>query len=204
MLINKFTTIFITYDKEKVYNMNIIQNIDNSILQFIQINMRSSIIDKVMILITSLCNGAIIWMLIGIIFLINKKYRRYGLMIIFALMLCFIVGNLSLKPLVARIRPFDAVPLLDGLLIKAPIDFSFPSGHTMCSFASAVVMFYMNKRIGIFALILSFLIGFSRLYLYVHYPSDVFLGMVIGILMGSVSIIIFNKIEKGNVEMLKK
>lgn len=175
--------------------MNIIQNIDNIILQFIQINMRSSIMDKVMPLITDLGNGAVIWMLIGIAFLINKKYRRYGLMIIVALMLCFIIGNLSLKPLVARVRPFDAVPLLDELLIKPPTDFSFPSGHTMCSFASGVVIFYMNRRIGIFALIISCVIGFSRLYLYVHYPSDVFLGMIIGILLGSLSIIIIKKIK---------
>ena len=175
--------------------MNIIQNIDNSILQFIQINMRSSIMDKVMPLITDMGNGAIIWMLIAIVFLINKKYRRYGLMIIVALMLCFIVGNLSIKPLVSRVRPFNAAPLLDGLLIKQPTDFSFPSGHTMCSFASGVVIFYMNRRIGIFALIISSLIGFSRLYLYVHYPSDVFSGMVIGILLGSLSIIIIKKIK---------
>ena len=175
--------------------MNIIQNIDNSILQFIQINMRSSIMDKVMPLITDMGNGAIIWMLIAIVFLINKKYRRYGLMIIVALMLCFIVGNLSIKPLVARVCPFNATPLLDGLLIKQSRDFSFPSGHTMCSFASGVVIFYMNRRIGIFALIISSLIGFSRLYLYVHYPSDVFLGMVIGILLGSLSIIIIKKIK---------
>ena len=176
--------------------MNIIQNIDNSILQFIQINMRSSIMDKVMPLITDLGNGAIIWMLIAIVFLINKKYRRYGLMIIVALMLCFIVGNLSIKPLVARVRPFNAAPLLDGLLIKQPTDFSFPSGHTMCSFASGVVIFYMNRRLGIFALIISSLIGFSRLYLYVHYPSDVLLGAIIGILLGIISIIIVNNIEK--------
>ena len=184
--------------------MNIIQNIDNSILQFIQINMRSSIMDKVMPLITNLGNGAMIWMLIGIIFLINNKYRRYGLMIIGSLILCFIVGNLSLKPLVARVRPFNAMPILDGLLIKPPTDFSFPSGHAMCSFASGVVIFYMNKRIGIFALILSFLIGFSRLYLYVHYPSDVFFGMLIGILIGIVTIIIFNNIENRKVENSKK
>lgn len=176
--------------------MNIIQNLDNGILQFIQINMRSSIMDKVMPLITDLGNGAIIWILIGIIFLINKKYRSYGLMIIVALMLCFIIGNLSIKPLVARVRPFNATPLLDGLLIKPPTDFSFPSGHTMCSFAAGVVIFYMNRRIGIFALIISSLIGFSRLYLYVHYPSDVFWGMIIGILLGSLSIIIINKIKE--------
>lgn len=181
--------------------MDIIQNMDNSILQFIQANMRSSIMDKIMPLITSLGNGLTIWMLIGVVFVINKKYRRYGIMIIFSLILCFIVGNLSLKPLVARVRPFNATPLLDALLIRPPTDFSFPSGHTMCSFAPGVVIFYMNKRIGIFALILSSFIGFSRLYLYVHYPSDVFCGMVIGILLGIASIIIFNNIEKRNVKI---
>jgi len=173
--------------------MDVIQNIDNTILQFIQINMRSSIMDKVMPLITSLGNGLTIWMLIGVIFVIYKKYRRYGFMIICSLILCFIIGNLSLKPLVARFRPFEVTPLLKGLLIRPPTDFSFPSGHTMCSFAPAVVIFYMNKRIGIFALILSSLVGFSRLYLYVHYPSDVFGGMIIGILVGIVTIIIFNR-----------
>jgi undecaprenyl-diphosphatase len=121
-------------------------------------------------------------------------------MIIFSLILCFIIGNLSLKPLVARVRPFDAKPLLDTLLIRPPTDFSFPSGHTMCSFAAGVIIFYMNKKIGIFALILSSFIGFSRLYLYVHYPSDVFCGMAIGILLGTASIIMFNNIEKRNLK----
>jgi len=176
--------------------MNIIEKIDNSILQFIQINMRSSTMDKIMTFITSLGNGLTIWALIGVILFISKKYRKYGIMIVLSLILCFIIGNLSLKPLVARIRPFNAMPLLDVLLIKPPTDFSFPSGHAMCSFASGVVMFYMNKRIGIFALILGSLLGFSRLYLYVHYPSDVFAGMMIGILCGVISIIIVNNIEK--------
>lgn len=175
-----------------------IQNMDNNILQFIQINMRSSIMDKIMSLITGLGNGLTIWMLIGVILVISKKYRRYGIMVIISLVLCFIVGNLSLKPLVARVRPFDVKPLLDGLLIIPPSDFSFPSGHTMCSFAPSIVIFYMNKKIGFFALILSSLIGFSRLYLYVHYPSDVLCGMIIGIFIGNISIIIFNKAHERN------
>lgn len=184
--------------------MEIMKNIDNNILQFIQINIRNSIIDKVMPSVTNIGSGAVIWMLIAVILVINKKYRKYGLMIICSLILCFAVGNLTLKPLVARTRPFDAIPLLDVLLIKPPTDFSFPSGHTMCSFAASVVIYYMNKRIGIFALILSFLIGFSRLYLYVHYPSDVFCGMIIGTLLGLTAIIIFNKIEKRKLNTLKK
>lgn len=176
--------------------MNLIQNIDNYILQYIQNNMRTPIMDIIMPVITSIGNRFTIWMLVGLILVITKKYRRYGLMIILSLILCFIIGNLSLKPLIGRIRPFDVAPLLDALLIKPPTDFSFPSGHAMSSFASAVILFYMDKKVGSLALILSTLIGFSRLYLYVHYPSDVFCGMLIGILLGNIAIILFNNIEK--------
>lgn len=176
--------------------MYMIQNLDNSILKFIQINMRSSFGDKIMISLTYLGNGATIWLIIGLALLISRKYRKYAFMIITALSLCFLIGNLGLKHLVARTRPFDVIPLLGGLIITPPTDFSFPSGHTMCSFAASTVIFYMNKRIGIFALILSSFIGFSRLYLYVHYPSDVFGGMIIGILIGILTIIIFTKMEK--------
>ena len=116
-------------------------------------------------------------------------------MLFIALLLCAIVGNLTLKPLVARIRPFNSKPLIDGLLIKEPLDYSFPSGHTMCSFAPAVVLYYMNKKAGICAVILSTLIGFSRLYLYVHYPSDVASGAVIGIILGTLSIYLYNMIQ---------
>lgn len=183
--------------------MNIIQKIDNNILQFIQANMRSSVMDNVMPIITNLGKGLTIWTLIGVILMVNKRYRKYGIMIIFSLILCFIIGNLSLKPLVARTRPFNNIPLLDVLLISPPKDFSFPSGHAMCAFASGTIIFYMNKKLGIVALILSSLIGFSRLYLYVHYPSDVFCGMMIGIFIGITSIIIFKNIEKRKVKMLK-
>lgn len=169
--------------------------IDFFILNFIQENIRSILLDKIMVFITSLGNVSIIWIIIGICLLINRKYRKYGIMLFLSLLFCAIVGNLTLKPLVARIKPFNARPLLDGLLIKEPLDYSFPSGHTMCSFAPAIVLCYMNKRIGICAVILSILIGFSRLYLYVHYPSDVLSGAVIGILLGMLSIYFYNMMK---------
>ncbi|WP_026887208.1 phosphatase PAP2 family protein [Clostridium beijerinckii] len=184
--------------------MEIIQNIDNNILEFIQIYMRNSVLDKLMPVITTLGSKLTIWTLIALIFIIGKKYRKYGVMIICSLILCFIVGNLGLKPLVARTRPFNAEPILNMLLIKLPTDFSFPSGHTMCSFAPAIIINYMNKRAGIFALTLSALIGFSRLYLYVHYPSDVFVGMVIGILIGNLVIVVFNNIETIKLKLLNR
>jgi len=176
--------------------MNTIQSLDNIILQYIQMNMRTPSLDVVMPFITALGSKLTIWTLIGVVFIITKKYRRYGFMIIFSLILCLLIGNLSLKPLIGRIRPFEAMPILDALLVKPPTDFSFPSGHTMSAFAASTVLFSMNKRIGIFALIISSLIGFSRLYLYVHYPSDVFCGMIIGILLGNAAIVLFDKIEK--------
>lgn len=117
-----------------------------------------------------------------------------------ALILCLLIGNLFLKPVVARVRPFDINTAID-ILIKKPLDFSFPSGHTMSSFAAATVLIYMDKKIGAISLILATIIGFSRLYLYVHYPSDVVIGLLIGVLLGIISIKLCSiiKYQKNNV-----
>ncbi|MDO5516112.1 MAG: phosphatase PAP2 family protein [Clostridium sp.] len=176
--------------------MDAIQNLDNSILQFIQNNLRNDVLDSIMPVITSMGNGGFIWIVICAILLFSKRYRKYGFIMIIALILCAVIGNLSLKPLVARTRPFNAKPLIDGLLIKAPKDYSFPSGHTMVSFSCTAVLYYMNKKIGISALIVSSAIAFSRLYLYVHYPSDVFVGIIIGVLIACISIKLYFRIEK--------
>lgn len=175
--------------------MQEIQNIDFKILDFIQNNMHNAVLDRLMPIVTSLGSAGAIWIVLAVILILLKKYRRYGYMLMIALILCGVVGNLTLKPLIARIRPFDVRPLLQSLLIAEPKDFSFPSGHTMASFASSIVIYYMNKKAGILALILSILIAFSRLYLYVHYPSDVFAGIIIGSLIGYVSIRLHKFIE---------
>ena len=103
-----------------------------------------------------------------------------------ALSLGFIFGNLLLKPLVGRIRPYDITPNIN-MLVNALSDYSFPSGHTLSSFAVATVILCFNKKIGIFAMIIATLIGFSRLYLYVHFPTDVLCGAILGILFGKLS-----------------
>lgn len=177
--------------------MNFILNIDNSILQFIQNNIRNNVLDIIMPKITSLGNAGVIWIIICAVMILKRKYRKYGIMMAIALVYCAIVGNLTLKPIVARIRPFDANPLIDGLLINAPKDFSFPSGHTMVSFSCAcIILLYMNRKIGVAALILSSAIAFSRLYLYVHYPSDVLMGMIIGIFLSYIAIKTYIFLEK--------
>lgn len=157
--------------------------IDNGILNFIQQTMSGNLLDKIMPMITTLGDAGAIWIVIGLVLLSTKKHRKLGITVLIALALCGVIGNLILKPWVARIRPFEANQFLD-LLIAKPEDFSFPSGHTMSSFAAAVVIFLNNKKYGWAALILATVISFSRLYLYVHYPSDILIGLIIGVLIG--------------------
>ncbi len=167
--------------------MNIIQDFDKYILNYINEHMTNIILDKIMIFITTLGNGGILWILLALFFIFIKKDRKTGIKMALALILCFLTGNLLLKNLVGRIRPFDINSAIE-ILIKKPLDFSFPSGHTMTSFASAIVIYSKYKRAGIFTIILATLIAFSRMYLYVHYPSDIICGLIIGIIIAMVSI----------------
>lgn len=175
--------------------MELIHKIDDNVLNFIQEHLKNSFMDTIMPVITSLGNSGIVWILITIVLIAIKRYRKYGYMLALALIITLVVGNITLKPLVARIRPFDANDLKNILLIEAPTDYSFPSGHTMSSFAAAIVLIYMDKKIGIIAMILAVLIAFSRLYLYVHYPSDVLAGMILGFLSAIISIKLLSKIK---------
>ena len=179
--------------------MNYIYNMDIAILDWIQSVFKCAFLDWFMPIVTSLGNAGIVWIIICVLLLIYKKTRKYGVMMGCALILC-LLGNLFLKPVVARVRPFDINTAID-ILIKKPLDFSFPSGHTMSSFAAATVLIYMDKKIGAISLILATIIGFSRLYLYVHYPSDVIVGLFMGVLLGIISIKLCSiiKYEKNNV-----
>ncbi|MDU4939810.1 MAG: phosphatase PAP2 family protein [Clostridium sp.] len=180
--------------------MNYIYNMDITILDWIQSVFKCAFLDWFMPIVTSLGNAGIVWIIICVLLLTYKKTRKYGVMMGCALILCLLIGNLFLKPVVARVRPFDINTAID-ILIKKPLDFSFPSGHTMSSFAAATVLIYMDKKIGVISLILATIIGFSRLYLYVHYPSDVIVGLFMGVLLGIISIKLCSiiKYQKNNV-----
>lgn len=156
-------------------------NADSNILLFIQEHIRMPVLTPVVTLITGLGNAGIIWVLLSLLLLISPKTRTIGVMSIFALLGSLLFNNILLKNLVHRTRPYD---MINGLvpLVKKPSDFSFPSGHTGSSFASACVLYRrLPKKAGIPAVVLAVLIGLSRLYVGVHYPSDVFVGMLIGI-----------------------
>ena len=114
-----------------------------------------------------------------------KRTRATGLMMGVALLCGLFVGNLGLKPLVARIRPYDFNPSFSGtLLVEKLSDFSFPSGHTLASLEAATVLMLRDKRLGVPALVAAILVALSRLYLYVHYPTDVLVGAILGTFFG--------------------
>lgn len=156
-----------------------IQNLDWAVLNWIQKDMTSPLMDAIMFTVTSLANGGIIFFITAGIMLLIKKYRRCGANILLCMAIGAVVANLILKPLIARERPCWSNEDVE-LLVAMPQDFSFPSGHTLHSVMVAVVIFMYDKRIGSLAIIMAVLISFSRLYLYVHFPSDVLCGALLG------------------------
>ncbi len=161
---------------------------DLPILDWIQANLKSGFLDFIMPIITLFGDAGIFWIACSVILLFTKKYRKVGLGMGFALIMGLLVCNVTLKPLVKRIRPYDFQLEHFGveikLLVDAMHDFSFPSGHTIASFEACTVLMLGDKKLGIPATLLAILIAFSRLYLYVHYPTDVIVSVVLGILFG--------------------
>lgn len=157
-------------------------DIDFAILDFIRQYITCPFLDALAPIVTSLGNGGSFWILLTVIFLLLPKTRKCGIAMALALLLDVLLCNAILKPLIARPRPFSLRDI--SLIVKMPTDHSFPSGHAAASFAAAGAMAFMKNRGRIPALILASLIALSRLYLYVHYPSDVLGGMLLGLFCG--------------------
>lgn len=156
-------------------------NPDSKILLFLQENVRNPVLNPILIGITTLGNAGAIWILITIVLCICKKTRRIGIICVCSIVGSFLINNLLLKNLVGRIRPYEVIAGLQPLIAR-PIDASFPSGHTSSAFSVAwVLVWNVPKRYGIPTIVVAALIGFSRLYVGVHYPTDVLIGMISGI-----------------------
>ena len=161
------------------------ENFDLPILDWIAEHLYCGFLDKVMPLITLLGDAGIFWIAIAVVLLFFPKTRKMGLSMGAALLLGVVICNIIMKPAFARIRPYDYqlehfVKTIQ-LLVATPHDFSFPSGHTIASFEAATAICIHHKKWGVPALVLACLIAFSRLYLYVHYPTDVLASVVLGI-----------------------
>lgn len=153
---------------------------EGNILLWIQENLRSEVITPVFQVITTLGNYGMIWIFLVFVFLCVKETRKVGLLSGISLAVTFLINNLIAKNFFHRTRPYEVYELLQPLIEK-PLDYSFPSGHTAAAFGTAVVLFLLLRDWrGISAMILAVFMGFSRLYVGVHYPTDVLGGALLG------------------------
>lgn len=158
-------------------------SIELSILDWFQ-TLHTPVLDKVMVFITKFGNAGILWIVLTVLFLLIPKTRKAGAAMAAALIIDLLLCNVVLKNLVARTRPYDVNTGIQLLVAKLH-DYSFPSGHTAASFASVAALYFAGeKKLWKPALVAACLIAVSRLYLYVHYPTDVLGGMVVGLVSG--------------------
>jgi len=168
-----------------------------NIVFWIQENLRVSFFNPLVKAITTLGNGGAFWIVVAVLLLAFRKTRKAGLCCALALVLDLIVVNITLKPLFDRIRPYD---LLNSIapLIPPVHDASFPSGHSAASFAGAWAFYRsMGKKWGRPLMILAALIALSRLYVGVHYPTDVICGAITGTVLAEIAVrIVFSTARK--------
>lgn len=164
------------------------------LLLFLQNCVRNPILDPLMMFITKLGDGGVFWLIFTAVLLVFKKTRCIGLYCMAAIVFDVLIVNVLVKPIVGRIRPYEVI---EGLIcmVGPQKDPSFPSGHTAFSFAAGFAFFLKApKKFGIPALILAVLIGFSRLYVGVHYPTDVIAGLIFGIICALLSVFVMDRI----------
>ncbi len=158
-----------------------IQSVDFAVLDWIQENLSCRALDVFFSFITHFGDAGLFWIGVGLLMLCVKRFRKAGICLLIAISIGFLISNLILKPWVARTRPYDIRTAI-ALLIGKPSDFSFPSGHTTASIAASLAILYHHKKLGSVALTLGILVSLSRLYLYVHFPTDVLVGAMVGAL----------------------
>ena len=159
------------------------QGMEFAILDWIQAHLCCGFLDAVLPVITRTADHGELWIILALVLLVIRSQRKYGAAVACGLVLDLVSCNLLLKPLVGRIRPF-AVNTAVELLVKAPLDSSFPSGHTAASFAAVFALKAAGSPLWKPALAVAVVIAFSRLYLYVHWPSDVLAGVLLGAAVG--------------------
>ena len=175
--------------------MQLIQNFDASALLYIQDFFRTPILTAIMVFFSTIGNVGLLWIALGIILLFPKRTRRGGFDLLICLALAYIVNDLVIKEIVARVRPYDAIEGLT-ILVKPLRSFSFPSGHANSSFAAALALTLAFGKKGAWAYIPAALIAFSRCYVGVHYPSDVLAGMLVGTLVAWGAFMLLGKFVK--------
>ncbi len=185
--------------------LDAITKFDLSVLNYIWDNLRTPFLDEFFSFITKFGNSTSCIIYVIVLILISKKTRKTGIMMGCSLLIGLLLGNLLLKNGIARSRPYDYAGnefMRDLLFVHPETSYSFPSGHSLASFEIATTVFLQNKKIGIPLLVFAALIAFSRMYIYVHYPTDVITGALMGVGIGFLGCFItkkaYEKIGKGN------
>ena len=168
------------------------QEFELEVPDFIKDHIKNGFLDTVMPIITMCGNLGIFWVAVALIISAKAKYRRCSITMLIGLIAGVLIGNLFIKNAVRRDRPCWIIEL-QNMLIDNPQDFSFPSGHTLSSFCAAAILFYYDKRLGIPSFGIAALIAFSRMYLYVHFPTDIVGGALLGIVIACLTIKITDK-----------
>lgn len=175
--------------------IEIIKQFDQTILFYVYYYLHTSFLDYILSVVTSLGDGKFIWIALAYLLLWSKKTRKYGVLLCISLILSAYLGDGILKPLFRRNRPFMDYPTIT-LLLRKPGGYSFPSGHTMGAFTSATIIYHYKRQYGILFYIFAFVMGYSRVYFFFHYPFDVFVGGILGIAVSLFTIKFFSYIEQ--------
>lgn len=174
---------------------------DFPILYFIQEHLTAPLIDNIMIFVSKIGEGGMVWIASALIMLLFKRTSKCGLLMLLSMLICFITGELIIKNIVCRIRPCYIDTAME-LLVSRPDSYSFPSGHTASSFTAASIIFYFFRKSGVFALLFAALMAFSRMYLFVHFPTDILGGFLLGIIGATLVVFVYKKFFENRTDRL--
>ncbi|MDE6519127.1 MAG: phosphatase PAP2 family protein [Ruminococcus sp.] len=172
--------------------MDIIREIDFMVLDYVREHLRNGFLDNIMPIVTMCGDMGIFWVAVALIISAKKKYKQCSITMLIGMIVGVLIGNFVVKNIVQRDRPCWIIDI-ENMLIANPKDFSFPSGHTMSSFIASTILFYYDKKLGIPSFAVALLIAFSRLYLYVHFPTDIIGGALLGVAIAVMTISTTNK-----------
>ena len=177
--------------------------LDFNILFWIQNLIRNDVFDVIIPFYTSLGEDGTIWIALGLILLVPKKYRKTGIMVLAALLVMLVVNNIVLKNLIARPRPCWTYPEMVQL-VHNPSSYSFPSGHTTSAFAVAFTVFSQHKKLGKVIIVMAAIMAFTRLYVFVHFPTDIYGGILVAAAITTFVCFMEKKISPRITELLQK
>lgn len=191
---------------------DLLLDFDLGVFQWIQ-SIQNGFLDALMVGVTTLGNAGAIFIILGLTLLFTKKYRKAGLAVLVALIVMLLCNDLFLKEFFARVRPFNlfesnpekyavwGTEYVFPELVHKPSSFSFPSGHTASAFAAATALLWHSRKWGIPTMIFAAFMGFSRIYVQVHYCTDVIGGIISGAICGLIAVLIvkflFPVVDKG-------